>query len=436
LGKPSSCPYISVALETLGCKLNQAETEKLADELSAAGCRMVSGDQTADLYILNTCTVTHIADRKSRHFIRQAHRLNPLAYVVVIGCYAERAAAEVAAIEGVDLVIGNSQKSQLVEILRSAGYIRPSGTNQQTTIHNRTRSFIKAQDGCNNFCSYCIVPLVRGREKSLPLEQVIDEIKRRTASGFHEVVLTGTEIGRYQAEGLDIRGLLERILRETSVSRLRLSSLQPEEITSGLVDLWRNSRLCPHFHISLQSGSDGVLKRMNRHYTIREYEEKIEMLRRQIPDVAVTTDVIVGFPGETEAEFAECYAFCRRIRFSRLHVFPFSARQGTSASVMPGQIGPFIKKERSQKMLKLAGDSLQEFNSRFIGRILEVLFEQPSAGGYFTGLTGNYIKVHVHFKADLTNLVLPVKMVRTYRDGLLGDVSNMQKYLLNKNAQE
>ncbi len=411
-----------MVLETLGCKLNQAETEQLSAELIAAGCQIVSTDQAADLYILNTCTVTHIADRKSRHFVRLAHRLNPHAHIVVIGCYAERAAAEVAAIGGVDLVIGNDRKNQLVNILKSVGYIQTGQSEDQVLSHNRTRSFIKVQDGCNNACSYCIVPQVRGPEKSLPPEQVIDAINSRVKGGFKEVVLTGTEIGRYRSSGLDIRGLLELILKETAVSRLRLTSLQPEEITGELLDLWQDSRLCRHFHISLQSGSDGVLKRMNRHYTVREYTEKVELLRR-LADTAVTTDVIAGFPGETELEFEESYDFCRNLQFSRLHVFPYSPRQGTIAAGLPDQISPSIKKARSQKMLDLAEVSRLAFNRRFIGRTMEVLFEQPS-GEFWTGLTGNYLRVNVRSQADLTNHLVQVKLLELQGDVLRGEVPN------------
>jgi threonylcarbamoyladenosine tRNA methylthiotransferase MtaB len=411
----------SVAFETLGCKLNQAETEQLSVDLTAAGCRIVPAAQAADLYILNTCTVTQIADRKSRHFIRLAHRLNPEAHIVVIGCYAERAAEEVAAIEGVDLVIGNDQKGQLIEILKSAGFIPGVSAVYKTNLHNRTRSFIKAQDGCNNACSYCIVPKVRGREKSLPPQQVIDEIKNRVEAGFKEVVLTGTEIGSYRSEGLDIQGLLERILKETSISRLRLTSLQPEEISGGLLDLWQDSRLCRHFHISLQSGSDSVLQRMNRHYTTGQYADIVDLLRRRLPESAVTTDVIAGFPGETEAEFEESFNFCRSLQFARLHIFPFSARKGTLAAGMPGLIDPIVKKERSRKMLELAESSRLEFNRRYIGRTMGVLFEQ-STGGLWTGLTDNYLRVNVISKDDLTNRLILVKLLELHGDALSGEV--------------
>lgn len=420
MAKQAEGKAILVALETLGCKLNQAESEQLTAELIAAGCSIVPAEQFADIYILNTCTVTHIADRKSRHFVRLAHRLNPSARIVVTGCYAERAAAEVAAIEGVDLVIGNDQKEQLVEILRSAGYIPVDGVGDLVLAQNRTRSFIKAQDGCNNYCSYCIVPLVRGSENSLSPDLVISAIKNRVEAGFREVVLTGTEIGSYHSGGLDIGGLLERILRETQLPRLRLTSLQPEEIKAELVSLWQDSRLCRHFHISLQSGSDGVLKRMNRHYTARDYAGKVDLLRSNLPDTAITTDVIVGFPGETEKEFEESYAFCRDLKFTRLHIFPYSARQGTPAASMPEQVSPAIKKERSQRMIELADESRREFNSRFIGQTAEVLFEH-STSGLWTGLTGNYIKVSVRSKTDLNNRLVQVKLLELKGEGLLGE---------------
>jgi threonylcarbamoyladenosine tRNA methylthiotransferase MtaB len=420
LAKPSRGKTVLVALETLGCKLNRAETEQLTLELISAGCQIVSTEQSADLYILNSCTVTHVADRKSRHFVRLAHRLNPLAHIVVIGCYAERAAADVAAIEGVDLVIGNDRKEHLIEILRSAAYIPQGGSNDGLLAHNHTRSFVKAQDGCNNSCSYCIVPLVRGSENSLPPEQVIGAIKSRVDAGYSEVVLTGTEIGSYCDSDLDIGALLKRILLETRLSRLRLSSLQPEEINAELVDLWQDSRLCRHFHISLQSGSDAVLKRMNRHYTVKDYAEIIKLLRRSLPDTAITTDVIVGFPGETEKEFDESYAFCRDLKFTRLHIFPYSARKGTPAASMPDQIIPTVKKERSQRMIELAEESRNEFNSRYIGQIAEVLFEH-GWDGFCSGLTGNYIKVSVRSKTDLSNRLVQVKLLEMKGDGLLGE---------------
>ncbi len=339
---------VTVAMETLGCKLNQAETEHLARQLAEAGCKIVDPDEKADIYILNTCTVTHVADRKSRHLLRMAHRNNPHARIIALGCYAERAANELSKIEGVDMVAGNEAKLNLQQLLVDHGFLKPCGMKSNSDHHNRTRSFIKAQDGCNNYCSYCIVPLVRGREKSLPPEQVIDEIKQRITDGYQEVVLTGTEIGRYQYGGMDLKGLLERILRDTDVRRLRLSSVQPQEISLELIRLWQNPRLCRHFHMSLQSGSDTVLQRMNRRYTSEDFSGAVGLIRSVIPDAAITTDIIVGFPGETDDEFQESYDFCRRMEFSRIHVFPYSPREGTGAAQNDGsnRIGSEKAKKR------------------------------------------------------------------------------------------
>ena len=410
-----------MALETLGCKLNQAETELVARQLAEAGCQVVGPDEKADIYILNTCTVTHVADRKARHLLRMAHRTNPQTHIVALGCLSERAAAELSGIDGVDFVVANDLKFSLPQLLAEKGYLI-SNPKLKTVHHNRTRSFIKAQDGCNNFCSYCIVPLVRGREKSLPPQQVIDEIQKRIADGYQEVILTGTEIGRYQFEGVDLEGLLERILKDTHVHRLRLSSVQPGEINPELIQLWKNPRLCRHFHISLQSGSDTVLHRMNRHYTTEVFSKVVGLIRSQIQDAAITTDTIVGFPGETEAEFQESYDFCRRMHFSRIHVFSYSPRQGTAAAEMREQIASPIKRQRSGKMLALAKASLQSFNRSFLGRTEMVLFEQCS-DGWYSGLTDNYIKVYAKSDSDLTNQMVPVKLVELKGDGVKGEVS-------------
>lgn len=412
---------ITVALETLGCKLNQAETEQLARQLAEAGCKVVSPEEPADIYILNTCTVTHVADRKARHLLRMAHRNNPSCRIVALGCLADRAAGELSRIEGVDLVAGNDAKDTLPQLLADKGFLKVTRKAKAKQHRNRTRSFIKAQDGCNNSCSYCIVPLVRGREKSLPADQVIDEINKRVADGFQEVILTGTEIGRYQSDGLDLKGLIVYILQQTEIIRLRLSSVQPDEVKLELISLWQNPRLCRHFHISLQSGSDTVLQRMNRHYTADEFAKTVASIRAEIPDAAITTDIIVGFPGETEAEFQQSYDLCREMRFSRMHVFPYSPREGTRAAKMEGQLPSSVKKQRSEKMLALAKTSLQNFSSSCLGRSETVLFEQGSQGIY-SGFTGTYIKVYAKSESDLTNKIIQVKLVELFKDGVWGEL--------------
>ncbi len=418
---------MKIALDTLGCKLNQAETELLARQFAEAGHRLVSLVDEADVYILNTCTVTHIADSKSRGLLRLAHRRNPNAVVVATGCYAQRVPEELAQIEGVDFVVGNNEKVQLLRLLQERGCLSSLTSIQEGIAINehaafRTRAFIKVQDGCNSFCAYCIVPLVRGREKSLPVDQVIAEVRHRVADGYKEVVLTGTEIGSYNNSGVTLRGLLEHILAATDITRLRLSSLQPQEISPELIGLWRDKRLCPHFHLSLQSGSDGVLRRMKRRYFVSDYQGAVSLIRGLVPDVAITTDIIVGFPGETEKEFEESYNFCQQMKFARIHVFAYSPRQGTEAAQMSGKVSDKVKKERSQKMLALAKESAHNFRQQFIGKTMTVLWEKQSGDGVWSGLTDNYIKVYTKSNEDLTNKLLPVKLVEVRGDGVWGEI--------------
>jgi threonylcarbamoyladenosine tRNA methylthiotransferase MtaB len=418
--KSSEIP--KVALDTVGCKLNQAETQLLAQQFAQAGYNLVSPDDKADVYILNTCTVTHVADGKCRRRLRMAHRRNHDAVVVAIGCYAERAHHKLAQIEGIDLILGNSEKSNLLWLLEKSGRLsRPNYTQRgPTNADFRTRAFIKVHDGCNSFCSYCIVPLVRGREKSIPIAQVVAEVKRRVAEGYKEVVLTGTKIGSYNYEGAGLSRLLQRILTETDVERLRLSSIQPQEIFPELIGLWRDTRLCRHFHLSLQSGSDGVLGRMKRGYTVNDYQQAVALIRGMVPEAAITTDTIVGFPGETEAEFQESYELCQQMEFARIHVFPYSPRQGTQAALMPDQVGDRIKHERSQKILALARDSAQNFRQQFLGKTMMVLWEKRSGDGVWSGLTDNYIRVYTESSENLTNKLLPVKLVEIRGDGVWG----------------
>jgi len=415
-----------VALDSLGCKLNQAEIELLARKLAEAGYELVPPTGEADVYILNSCTVTHIADSKSRRWLRLAHRRNPDALLIATGCYAERAPQELAQIEGVNFVSGNEQKPDLLRLLEEAGYPGSPGSGQSDSISGRnasfrTRAFIKVQDGCSNFCSYCIVPLVRGGEKSLPVEQVVAEVEKRVRDGYKEVVLTGVKIGAYSYDGVNLKGLLELILAETEVTRLRLSSLQPQEIFPELVGLWRDERLCPHFHLSLQSGSEQVLNRMKRRYTVNDYQRVVSLVRVMVPEAAVTTDIIVGFPGETDEEFEESYDFCRRMEFARIHVFPYSPRQETEAARMPQQVGDKVKKQRCGKVLALAEESAQNFSRRFLGRTMPVLWEKQS-DGVWSGHTHNYIKVYAGSEEDLANKLLPVRMMEVREDGVWGEV--------------
>jgi threonylcarbamoyladenosine tRNA methylthiotransferase MtaB len=417
---------LRVALDTLGCKLNQAETEALTEKFVLSGYKVVTPDDDFDVYVLNTCTVTHIADRKARHLLRMAHRRNPEAVLVATGCYAEHALAELSEIVGVKLVVGNDKKMRLPQLLKESGCINRVSPVRDRLSDNlytglRTRSFISVQDGCNNFCAYCIVPYVRGREKSVPAGQVVSDIKDKVSHGYKEVVLTGTEIGSYSYNGLNLKGLIDIILAETDIQRLRLSSLQPQEVTPGLIALWHDERLCPHFHLSLQSGSNTVLKRMKRLYTTADYNSAVSLIRSVAGDAAITTDIIVGFPGETDEEFEESYNFCKNIGFARIHVFSYSKRRGTAANIMPNQISPQIKKKRSDKMLALAGDSALQFHQKFLDKNTPVLWEQ-SESDIWNGLTGNYIKVYTRSNDDLTNKITAVHLERIYENGVWGKI--------------
>ena len=430
---------MKVALDTLGCKLNQAETERLSRQLLEAGHCLVPSTTKADIYILNTCTVTHNADSKSRHWLRLAHRRNLEARLVVTGCYAQRKPDELAQITGVNLVVGNNEKPRLLSLLQDTGcLISPTSTNghRLTPIKpRRTRTFIKIQDGCSHFCSYCIVPQVRRQEKSQPADHTVAEIKQRVSEGYQEVVLTGTKIGDYRDNDLNLKGLLERILTETDVPRLRLSSLQPQEISPELLKVWQNNRLCPHFHLSLQSGSDQILQRMRRGYSTADYHRVVRLIRDVVPDAAITTDIIVGFPGETEEQFTKSNEFCHKLRFARIHIFSFSPRPGTEANQMLDQLGAEVKKERSQKMLALAQESAESFQKQFLGQFIPVLWEMKS-DGIWSGLTSNYIKVYGKSNEDLTNKLLSVKLIKTKGDGMWGENIGLSHSLANTPNKE
>ena len=415
---------MKVAFQTLGCKLNQAESELLAWRFADAGYQIVSGDG-ADIYVLNTCTVTHIADRKSRHLLRLWRARNPEALIIAIGCYAQRAPQELAKV-GAGLVVGNESKMHLLDILKSEV---PSVTNcpagrLAADSVSRVRSFIKIQDGCNDYCAYCIVPQVRGRESCLPVADVVDEVKARVAAGYKEVVLTGTKIGDYKHNGANFRQLIERLLVDTNVERLHVSSLQPRHISPELLSLWGDSRLCRHFHLVLQSGSDTVLGRMRRRYSVDDYKEAVALIRKLLPDVAITTDIIVGFPGENAEEFEESYSFCKEIDFANIHVFSYSSRPGTSAAAMSDQVDDRLKKERSLRMLELARQSVHKFCQRFMGQRMVVLWENETVpgSGVYSGLSQNYIRISTKSNQVLTNQLRSVSVVRLHNQGLWGKV--------------
>jgi len=417
---------MKITLDTLGCKLNQAETELLARKFREAGHTVVTSTDDADIYVLNTCTVTHTADAKSRQLLRKIHRRNPNTILVATGCYAQRAPEALTRIEGVKLVTGNDDKLELPEILEKNGLLKGTGIMFPQYLfkeigESKTRSFIRIQDGCSNFCSYCIVPLVRGEEKSVPADDILKQIKDQVSGGIKEIVLTGTEIGSYNSDGMTLQELLVRILSESGIQRLRLSSLQPDEITHGLLALWNDGRLCPHFHISLQSGSDSVLSRMNRGYNTAIFGKAVSSIRSQLPDAAITTDIITGFPGETVEEYRATLDMCRDVEFARIHVFPYSRRPGTAAEKLPGQVPDSVKTQRKRNLGIISKECAESYRQRFIGRSMDVLWETQS-GGIWSGYTGNYIRVYTKSKNDLANKLNEVTLEKIYKDGIWGEI--------------
>ncbi len=415
-------------LTALGCKLNQSEMESWARGLAAAGCEIVQDPADADLSIINTCTVTHVAARKSRQIVRRLARANPRAYIVIAGCYAQVHPKEAARLSGACLVLGTQDKERLVENVLDQLGLSSVSSAQQVVRSTRaipfmhTRAFVKIQDGCNNACTYCIVRIARGRQRSRPIRAVLDEISAREDQGYQEVVLTGVHIGSYGRErGETLAGLVREILECTRFPRLRLTSIEPWDLSPELLELWESPRLCRHLHLPLQSGCDATLRRMNRRYTSAQFQEAVCGARAVIPGLAVTTDVMVGFPGESETEFetsAECIA---GIEFARIHIFPFSARPGTIAASLPEQIPPPVKSQRAERMAHIARRSSEAFRQRFLGQTLDVLWEERKDNNW-RGLTDNYIRVEATSPWDLHNRIVPTRLLGWTDDGLRGEL--------------
>ncbi len=418
------------AIETHGCKLNQADTLVIAREFKEAGLMQVAEDEQADVYVVNSCTVTHVADRKARQALRAARRRNPKATIVATGCYAQRTPEALEAIAEIDLVFGNVQKPRLVrQVLDWRGeQAVPCATGDEAEYFSphvdRSRAMVKIQEGCNQVCAYCIVPKVRGRERSIPTDQLVNEVSAHVASGYKEVVLTGTQLGSY---GFDLAGaslvsLIEAIIARTDVERLRVSSLQPKEMTDELLALWDDRRLCPHFHMPLQSGSDSILRKMRRRYNSEEYEETVERIRSRIPGASITADVIVGFPGESDEDFRDTHELCERIGFMDMHVFPYSIRPGTSAAHYEDHVQPDAKSERMRALLELAKRQARQFRLSRIGANRRVLWEsqgmRDSSMCWF-GLTDDYIRVTTKSLRPLLNEVTLVILTALADDGIM-----------------
>lgn len=427
------------ALHNLGCKVNAYETEAMQHLLEEAGYEIVPFTQKADVYVINTCSVTNMADRKSRQMLHKAKKNNPDSIVVAAGCYVQTSEKEVLNDLSVDIVIGNDRKHNLVRLLEEYSLDSVNDTVDdindgkhdfeelfidQTKEH--TRAFIKVQDGCNQFCSYCIIPYARGRVRSRRFENVIAEVERLAANGFKEVVLTGIHLSSYGVDFEEATGLLELIQAVNAVKgieRIRLGSLEPKIVTEHFAsELSKLDKICPHFHLSLQSGCDATLKRMNRKYTTKEYERGCELLRKYFVHPAITTDVIVGFPGETEEEFEQTKAYLEHIHFYEMHIFKYSKRKGTRAAVMPDQIDEQIKAARSEKLIALGHDMSKEFRKFYIGKNEEALFEEKAVIGdkeYFVGYTKEYVKVAKKTDENLENQIVSGRISGMLTDEIL-----------------
>ena len=421
-------PCVTVAIETHGCKLNQADSGRLAAQFSRQGFRIVPSDEPADVFVLNSCTVTHVADRKARRALRAARRRNPEATVVATGCYVQRSPGAVLALEEVDIAVGNTDKEtlvrQVVDWRGEAPVPCAVGSDEDVLSPKimRTRAAVKIQEGCDQVCAYCSVPKVRGRERSVRPEIIVDEINRYAAAGYREVVLTGTQLGSYGFDLPDtgLVALIRQVLTETRVERIRVSSLQAQEISHALLDLWSDRRLCPHFHLPLQSGSDAVLSRMRRRYTAGQYVAAIDAIRDTVPGTAITADAIVGFPGETPDDFDQTMSVSDRVGFAAMHVFPYSARPGTSAAHYGDEVQPATKAARVSALMGLAKDDAARFRNGLVGQIRPVLWEERRDGSArWRGLTDNYVRVECENPVWLANTITSSVLIAVEGDIVL-----------------
>lgn len=431
-----------VAFCTLGCKVNHYETQAMEELFVKSGYMVTDFAQPADIYVINTCTVTGMSDRKSRQMIRRAAKSNPDAVICVTGCYAQTAPEAVRAIPGVDLIVGTNERQNIVALTERLIPGKP-----ETVVHQRselcefepltisgyseqTRAYIKIQEGCNQFCSYCIIPYARGPIRSRQPEDVLGEVKTLVANGFTEVVFAGIHVASY---GLDLENtsLADLLLAADAVPglrRIRLSSIEPMTLDEQfLTKIAGCKKLCHHFHLSLQSGCDATLRRMNRKYTTEEYMAIVTGLRRNYPDVAITTDIMVGFPGETDEEFAQTLSFAEKVGFAEAHIFQYSPRTGTPAAARKDQIAPQVKEARSKAIANITNQSQRAFLESFLGQTVEVLFEQPCGKGLFSGKTGNYITVTVKTKEDLSGKFRQVHLLEVQNDTIFGELLPAQK---------
>lgn len=428
-----------VAFCTLGCKVNQSEAEGMKSLLESAGYEVVDFTDEADVYVIHSCTVTHLSDRKSRQAIRRAIRQNPKAIVVVSGCYAQVAPDDILAIPGVDIVLGTQDRGRIGELIeevartgRRIKAVRKFGKGKEfeelkATAVSRTRAFVKIEEGCEEFCTYCIVPYARGPVRSRLPENILSEIEDLVTRGFREVVITGVHIGAYGRDlggDLNLDFLLRKIVRIEGLARLRLSSIDPHEFTPELISTIVGSEvICPHLHIPLQHGDDYILELMGRKYTSRQYRELVELLRKSRPGIAITTDVMVGFPQETEERFRRSYRFIEGLGLSNIHVFRYSPRAKTPAARMPGQVPAEVKKERAAKMMDLAKRMAGEYARSFLGQVLDVLAEEEEDSQWWVGYTGNYLRVKFYAPCDVRGEIVGVRLEELEDSVVRGTIS-------------
>lgn len=422
---------VRVAFYTLGCKVNQYDTQIMRDQLEQNGYETVPFEQDADVYIINTCTVTQISDKKSRQMISRAKRNHPQSIIIVCGCFSQVAPTAAAAIEGVDIVIGTSNRKEILRYIKEFQESQKQivevdncGTLEKEEIHSfgdKNRAILKIEDGCENYCSYCLIPYARGRIRSKPIEIIQKEIRALVKAGYREIVLTGIHLGSYGKEN-GAPCLEKAILAAAEISgveRIRLGSLEPRIITSQFLEaIAPVHSLCPHFHLSLQSGCDRTLRRMNRHYTAKDYEQAVNLLRKTYPNCSITTDIIVGFPGETEEDFNESLSFAEKIGFSKIHIFPYSPRKGTRAATMDGQLPKELKAKRVKEMETIEKASRHTFWSKMVGTIQEILPEEEK-NEHLHGFTKNYCPVL--WKGIKPSAPIPLKIIGYTDEGLIGE---------------
>lgn len=420
---------------TLGCKVNQYESEAMLEALLAGGFQEAASGEEADVVVVNSCTVTATSDQKVRQTLRRARKENPGAVTVLTGCMPQAFPEEAAALLEADVVLGNARRADLLprvmEYLSSKQRIVDIAPHEKgekfermavSTFHGRTRAFLKIEDGCDRFCSYCIIPYARGRVRSKPLEDIREEVQRLGEQGFQEVVLTGINLPAYGRElGLHLCDAVEAACQAPGISRVRLGSLEPEQLTPDVIArMAKEEKLCPQFHLSLQSGCDATLRRMNRHYTTAEYRQIVGNLRAAFPGCAITTDIMVGFAGETQEEFEQSLQFAREIAFAKVHVFAYSRRPGTRAYDAPGQVPNKVKEERSRQMIQVTKTTQQAFLQAQVGKVEEVLFEQQRKQGVWEGYTRNYTHVLAPSGKDLSGQLLPVELLEVQGESCVG----------------